>query len=54
MAQGDRIEVLIAQALDDLDEGRLEVHAALRLVARAAWEDGYVHGGSPAVHRRLN
>lgn len=34
------IEVLVAQVLDDLDEGRLGLEAALRRLALAAWEMG--------------
>ncbi|HEY2192768.1 MAG TPA: hypothetical protein VGH76_10780 [Actinomycetospora sp.] len=35
------IEVLVAQALDDLDEHRLDVATALDVVARLAWAAAY-------------
>jgi hypothetical protein len=35
------IDHLVAQALDDVDEGRLDLEAALRTIAVATWEVGY-------------
>lgn len=37
---GDYLEVLVAQALDDLEEGRIDPETALRMVARFAWDAG--------------
>lgn len=34
------IEVLVALALDDLDDGNLDLEAALRALATAAWAAG--------------
>jgi len=31
------VDALVSQALDDLDEGHLDLEATLRAVARAAW-----------------
>jgi hypothetical protein len=44
MALPALIEVLIAQALDDLDDARLEIATALRLIAEVAWQGGYHDG----------
>jgi hypothetical protein len=35
------IDTLVAQALDDLEEDRLDIETALRTVAWLAWQDGY-------------
>jgi hypothetical protein len=35
------IDTLVAQALDDLEENRLDIETALRTVAWLAWQDGY-------------
>ena len=37
---GAVVDALVAVALDDLDEGRLTVEAALHAVAVAAWRAG--------------
>jgi hypothetical protein len=34
------IDILIAQTLDDLDEGRITIEAALRMSAGVAWAAG--------------
>jgi hypothetical protein len=34
------IDILIAQTLDDLDEGRVTIEAALHAIARVAWAHG--------------
>jgi hypothetical protein len=31
------IDILIAQTLDDLDEGRITIETALRMIAGVAW-----------------
>jgi hypothetical protein len=36
----DFIEMLVAQALDDLEEGRLDIEVLLRTISHAAWEGG--------------
>jgi len=38
--------------LDDLEEGRLDVESALRIIARAAWAAGYRQGeiSGPQYH----
>lgn len=36
----DYIEILVAAALDDLEEGDLDVESTLRTLARAMWEAG--------------
>lgn len=33
-------DMLVTQALDDLDEGRLDIQSALRTIARTAWDAG--------------
>ena len=38
------IDALVAQALDDLDEGRLDVESALRTIANVAWQLGRAAG----------
>jgi hypothetical protein len=38
------VEILVAQALDDLDERRVDVPAALRVIAHAAWLAGVRRG----------
>jgi hypothetical protein len=48
------IDVLVAQALDDLDEGRFDVQTALRVIASLAWaaaRDRYLAacGGPPTA-----
>jgi hypothetical protein len=35
------IEVLVAQALDDVEAGRLSVEQALRTIATVTWMRGY-------------
>jgi len=52
---GDPIEfinTLVTHALDDLEEGRLDVESALRIIARAAWAAGYRQGeiSGPQYH----
>jgi len=37
------LEVVVVQALEDLDQGHLDVESALRLVARVAFEEGARH-----------
>jgi hypothetical protein len=41
------IDTLVANALDDLEEDRLDIQTALQTVARLAWQDGYRHGQLP-------
>jgi hypothetical protein len=38
------INTLVTHALDDLEEGRLDVESALRIIARAAWAAGHRQG----------
>jgi hypothetical protein len=38
------LDLLISIALDDLDQGNLDVETALRLVAQRAWDQGYRAG----------
>ncbi|HEY0574495.1 MAG TPA: hypothetical protein VGD73_10355 [Pseudonocardia sp.] len=38
------LDLLIGIALDDLDQGNLDVETALRLVAQRAWDQGYRAG----------
>ncbi|HEY2204012.1 MAG TPA: hypothetical protein VGH99_06000 [Pseudonocardia sp.] len=38
------IDALVAQALDDLEEERVDVETALRVIARVAWEAGWRAG----------
>jgi hypothetical protein len=40
------LEKLIGLALDDLEQGNLDVETALRLVARRAWDRGYRAGAN--------
>jgi hypothetical protein len=42
------VDALVAQALDDLDEGRLDTETALRVVAVLAWQAGERYAGSIA------
>lgn len=37
------LHTLVGQALDDIDEGRITVADALRLVVEIAWRDGCEH-----------
>jgi hypothetical protein len=37
-----RVETMVAQALDDLEAQRIDVPAALRLVATIAWCEGHL------------
>lgn len=48
----DFINTLVTHALDDLEEGRLDVESALRIIARAAWAAGHRQGetGGPQYH----
>lgn len=39
------IDALVALALDDLDEGNLDLEAALRALAIAAWTAGRASAG---------
>lgn len=41
------INALVAQALDDIEDGRLEVEAALRMAVEVAWRAGYQAGSRP-------
>lgn len=36
----EEIDMLVAQALDDLDGGNLDIEAALRTIAHSAWAAG--------------
>ena len=38
------LDLLISIALDDLEQGNLDVETALRLVAQRAWDQGYRAG----------
>jgi hypothetical protein len=55
-AYGPALDLLIGIALDDLDQGNLDVETALRLVAQRAWDQGYRAGDAnlgddyPQVH----
>jgi hypothetical protein len=42
--QDHTINVLVGLALDDIDNGNLDVETALRLVARRTWTAGYREG----------
>jgi hypothetical protein len=52
-APDDYVEVLVAQALDDLEEGRLDIEVLLRTLAQAAWEGGrrFEQGRSISISR---
>jgi hypothetical protein len=39
------LRTLVGQALDDVEEGRMPVPDALRMVARLAWRDGWDQSG---------
>ncbi len=41
VAAADVLTLLVGQALDDIDAGRFDVEAALRMVAEIAWKHGY-------------
>jgi len=40
-AAADVLTLLVGQALDDIDVGRLGVASALRMVAEIAWKHGH-------------
>lgn len=42
--QDHTINMLVGPALDDVDNGNLDVETALRLVARRTWTAGYREG----------
>jgi hypothetical protein len=44
------IETLVAQALDDLDDSRLDTPALLRMLATFAWDAGYREGRQRHTH----
>ncbi|HEX4356810.1 MAG TPA: hypothetical protein VH141_04780 [Pseudonocardia sp.] len=46
------INTLVTHALDDLEEGRLDIESALRIIARAAWAAGHRQGeiSGPQYH----
>lgn len=46
------IEALVAQTLDDLEQGHLDLEAALRGVAHAAWSASSTAAFSPTRIRR--
>lgn len=43
-----QVETIAAQALDDLEAGRVDVPTALRLLATIAWRAGHVAAERPA------
>jgi hypothetical protein len=45
------IEGIVGQALDDLENDRITVREALRLVAQLAWETGRSHTDAPPAVR---
>jgi hypothetical protein len=43
-----QVETIAAQALDDLEAGRVDVPTALRLLATIAWHAGHLEAKRPA------
>lgn len=48
MTRSGLIDTLVAQALDDLDERRMDIENALRSIAGLAWQLGYRAARDPA------
>ncbi|HEY2206866.1 MAG TPA: hypothetical protein VGH99_20590 [Pseudonocardia sp.] len=46
------IDIIVGQTLDDLEAERIDVPAALRLVATLAWRDGHELGSVPPFDRQ--
>jgi hypothetical protein len=46
------LDSLVAQTLDDLDEGRFDLETALHALARAACRVGYRYGPPPADNQQ--
>jgi hypothetical protein len=50
-ARSDCVRVLVSQALDDLDEARLDLTTVLQMVSSQAWDRGHQYASEASRSR---